>query len=360
MPRKTVAPRSRPNKTRSPAISLPRLSIVRTAVGKLRDLAIGLGLVSALSFVPASLVQQWPTHAQTAVAISQDIRVLLLDVAQDTADAIGKAFGRFGVPLTESASDAVAGLARQLLPPELADWLPWGGVAPVPPGHMPRVAENFSAAKALLYERVYRGHRTTFYCGCGYDGSGRTALGSCGLQAVSGEPRAQRVEVEHLFPAAKFGNYRSCWRQPRAFPECREANGGLLSGRACCLRVDPVFIAAHNDLHNLVPAIGLVNARRSDFNWGTVSRGERFGACEIRINGKIRRAQPPAAVRGDIARTMLYMQNTYGFQLSRQDQQLYAAWNNADPPDAWEIERNRRVARLQGKTNDYVSTYRQL
>jgi len=341
-------------------MTLSRLSIVRTVVSKLRDLAIGLGLISALSFLPASFVQQWPAHAQTAVAISLDIRVLLLDVAQDIVDAIGAAFRRFGGPLTESAGDAVAGLAEQLLPPELADWLPWGGVGPVPPGHMPRVAENFSAAKILLFERVYRGHRTTFYCGCGYDGGGRTALRSCGLQAVSGEVRANRVEAEHLFPAAKFGNYRSCWRQPKAFPECREANGSVLSGRACCLRADPIFIAAHNDLHNLVPALGLVNAHRSDYSWGTVSGGERYGACEIRIDGRTRRAQPPPKVRGDIARTMLYMQNTYGFRLSRQDQQLYAAWNNADPPDAWEIERDRRIARLQGKTNEYVSAYRQL
>ena len=57
---------------------------------------------------------------------------------------------------------------------------------------------------------------------------------------------------------------------------------------------------------------------------------------------------------------MLSMQNIDGFQLSRQAQQLYAAWNNAGPPDAWEIERNRRIVRLQGKTNDSVSTYRQL
>jgi deoxyribonuclease-1 len=32
---------------------------------------------------------------------------------------------------------------------------------------------------------------------------------------------------------------------------------------------------------------------------------------------------------------MFYMRDTYGFRLSRQDEQLYAVWNNADPPDAW-------------------------
>lgn len=358
MPRKTTVKGSRSNKTRPPA--LLRLSVVRTAATKLRDLAIGLSLISALSFLPASLVQQWPAHMQTAVGISQDIRILLMDVARDIAEALGAAFDQVGVPLSESASDAVIALARQLLPPELDDWLPWGAVAPVPPGHMPRVAQDFTTAKKLLYERIYRGHRTTFYCGCGYDRRGRTSLRDCGLQAVAGQARADRVEAEHLFPAAKFGNYRRCWRQPKAFAKCREADGDVLSGRACCLRVDPIFVAAHNDLHNLVPALGLINARRSDYDWDMLFRGERFGACEMRIDGHGRRVQPPVHRRGDIARIMLYMQNTYGFQLSRQDQQLYAAWNNADPPDAWEIERDRRITRLQGKTNDYVSAYRRL
>ena len=92
----------------------------------------------------------------------------------------------------------------------------------------------------------------------------------------------------------------------------------------------------------------------------TRTRSPAVNLPRIRIDGTIRRAQPPAKVRGDIARTMLSMQYIDGFQLSRQAQQLYAAWNNAGPPDAWEIERNRRIVRLQGKTNNYGSTYRQL
>ncbi|NCA70628.1 MAG: deoxyribonuclease I, partial [Sphingobacteriia bacterium] len=42
------------------------------------------------------------------------------------------------------------------------------------------------------------------------------------------------------------------------------------------------------------------------------------------------------------------------------DEKLYTVWNNADPPDTWEIERNRRIRRLQGKGNRYVEDYRTL
>ena len=212
----------------------------------------------------------------------------------------------------------------------------------------------------LLYGRIYRGHQTTFYCDCTYNRSGAASLESCGLSAYAGQARADRVEAEPMFPASQFGNYRDCWRNPAGFPQCREADGDVVSGRDCCQRVDVIFRAAHNDLTNLVPTVGMINGQRSDHNWGMLARRERYSACEIRVDASIRRVQPPDAVRGDIARIMLYMQDTYGFRLSRQDQQLYAAWNNADPPDAWEIERDKRITRVQGKWNEYVSGYRHL
>ncbi len=123
----------------------------------------------------------------------------------------------------------------------------------------------------MLYEQVYADHRVTFYCGCRYDASKHIDLASCGLEALADKPRAQRIEAEHLFPAAQFGNFRPCWRSPRNFPSCIKSDGSALSGRACCQQVDPVFNAAHNDLFNLVPVVGEVNGKRSDYNWGMIA-----------------------------------------------------------------------------------------
>ncbi|WP_087107254.1 endonuclease [Halomonas citrativorans] len=36
-------------------------------------------------------------------------------------------------------------------------------------------------------------------------------------------------------------------------------------------------------------------------------------------------------------------------------QQLFEAWNRMDPVDEWELERNRRIAAIQGNGNPYVS-----
>ncbi len=227
-----------------------------------------------------------------------------------------------------------------------------------PPGNLPNTPSTFTAAKKALYDQVYADHRVTFYCGCAYNSDRQIDLASCGLTALADKPRAQRIEAEYIFPAAMFGNFRPCWRSPGDFPACVKSDGKTLSGRACCQAVDPVFEAAHNDLFNLVPAVGEVNGKRSDFNWGMIPGEPRvFGTCNFEVNSSIRRVEPPETVQGDIARTMLYMADTYGFNLSRQDQQLYTAWSRQDPPDAWEVERTRRIAAIQGKDNKFVTQY---
>ena len=225
-------------------------------------------------------------------------------------------------------------------------------------GSLPKSPGSFEAAKKILYGQIYADHRVTFYCGCTYSPDRKVDLSSCGLEALADKPRAQRIEAEHLFPAAQFGHFRPCWRDPRSFPTCIKADGSALSGRKCCEQVDPVFEAAHNDLQNLVPAVGEVNGKRSDFNWGAIEGEKReFGGCNMEVDSSIRRVEPPESVQGNIARTMFYMADVYGFNLSDQDRQLFTAWSRQDPPDAWEIERNRRIKAIQVRGNRFVEDY---
>ncbi len=226
------------------------------------------------------------------------------------------------------------------------------------PSDLPHTASTFIAAKKVLYEQIYADHRITFYCGCTYSADRKIDLASCGLTALADKPRAQRIEAEHIFPAAQFGNFRPCWRNPKDFPECVKSSGRTVSGRECCQRIDPLFEAAHNDLFNLVPVVGEVNGRRSDFSWGMISGEKReFGSCNFEVDSSIRRVEPSETLQGDIARTMFYMADTYGFSLSRQDEQLFTAWSKQDPPDAWEVERDRRIKAIQGRGNRFVEDY---
>ncbi|WP_295440534.1 endonuclease [uncultured Thiodictyon sp.] len=314
-----------------------------------RKPTVAIGFFAAIVFSSAFAANTPCSGKKGGVAGCQNGAFLCRDGSVSTSKQVCTDAGVAATPIPQTVAPAAP-----------ASNTPTRGRSAAPPGDLPRTAATFTQAKKLVYERIYFDHQRTLYCGCQYDADRQVALDTCGLQDLASNKRAARIEAEHVFPAAQFGNFRTCWREPASFPQCHKADGETLSGRECCLRVDPVFVAAHNDLQNLYPEDGYLNGRRSDYNWGMVSGGTTYGTCDMRFDGSVRRVQPPVAIRGEIARTMFYMRDTYGFRLSRQDQQLYTAWNNQNPPDDWEIERNRRIKEIQGMGNAYVEEYRRL
>ena len=201
---------------------------------------------------------------------------------------------------------------------------------------------SFSAAKRQA-AKIYQGHKKTFYCGCNYSVTDEKRLipdlNSCGYKVRKQERRASRIEWEHVMPAWVFGHQMRCWQ-----------NGGR---RNC--KKDPVFKSMEADLFNLTPAIGEVNGDRSNYGFGVLpSTPNMYGQCDFKVNFKQRTAEPPAAKRGKIARIYLYMAARYKLKLSKQDKQLYTAWNKMYPVTAWEKERNERISRVQGWSNPYV------
>ncbi len=117
-------------------------------------------------------------------------------------------------------------------------------------------------------------------------------------------------------PAYDFGRQRQCWQD---------------GGRRSCRANDPVFRQGEANLQNLVPSVGEVNGDRSNMRYGMAVRADayQYGQCQAKVDFPERTFQPPANVRGDIARIYWYMRDTYGIQISRQQQQLFQAWRRA-------------------------------
>ncbi len=213
---------------------------------------------------------------------------------------------------------------------------------------------HFSQAKRLA-KLIYADHRVTFYCGCRYDKHGKVDLRSCGYQIQQDKRRARRLEWEHIVPVSLWGNHLPCWK--RAL--CCKKSHMCYKGRACCRKLDPTFSKMEADLHNIVPEIGELNRLRSNYRFGVLPHisSSQFGACEIKIDNQSRRVEPRSQVRGIIARAYLYMAETYGISLSKNQRQLFVAWNKQYPPEAWEIKRNKRIMSIQGNDNSYISQY---
>ena len=206
---------------------------------------------------------------------------------------------------------------------------------------------SFEAAKVMARQHVYqdRNQQGTFYCGCSWEWAGRSGgrvnLKSCGYEIRAQDNRALRIEWEHIVPASLFGQQRQCWQQ---------------GGRANCKRTDPLFSAMEADLHNLTPSIGEANADRSNYRFGMLpGSAYRHGACDFKVDFNDRVVQPRNKIRGQIARTYFYMHDRYDLRLSSQQQKLLMAWNRKFPPTQWEEERNRRIGRLMGHPNDFVT-----
>ncbi len=209
---------------------------------------------------------------------------------------------------------------------------------------------SFRRSKRALRE-IYATHRLSLYCGCAFDERWRVDAASCGYRG-RGNKRAERIEWEHVVPAHALGGSFAAWRDGHA--KC-VGNKGTYKGRACARKISRSFREMEANMHNLYPAIGEVNARRSNFSMAMIEGETRaFGACDVEIAG--RTIEPRPAVRGEIARTYRYMHQTYPGRglISRKNQQLIRTWNEQDPVDAWECQRARTIDRAQGGTNAVV------
>lgn len=101
------------------------------------------------------------------------------------------------------------------------------------------------------------------------------------------------------------------------------------------------------DIFNLYPAIGAVNALRSNYNFTMLPTVKSdFGSCSMKIDNH--KAEPPKIARGQIARTYLYMDDAYKrYSMSKSQRQLMGAW---------ECTRAKKITNLQKSDNDVVKS----
>lgn len=166
--------------------------------------------------------------------------------------------------------------------------------------------------------------------------------------------RAKRIEWEHLIPAENFGRAFSCWREGNS--ACVTAKGKTYKGRRCCEKVNKEYRIMQADMHNLFPAIGELNADRSNHKFDfELPAQSQYGECKFEVDFKAKRAKVREEIRGVIARDYLYFNKQYNMKLSKQEKQKFEAWHKMYPANEWEIERNKRITKIQGNSNEFIS-----
>jgi len=228
---------------------------------------------------------------------------------------------------------ACAGAEREPVPtampaaptaaPGAASWdtladLPW------PQGGQQTYA-TYDDARRIFWRKLYPNGGTELYCALPFDGARKNAV-------------KQALSVEHVYPADSIAETE---------PGC--------TNRSCPAKRVQHAMA---DLQNLWPAFQRVNSSRSNLRYGEIAGEDARRFTEFcpdfeRTDGKKAKVEPRDEVKGDLARTIVYMHFVYGLALENavNDKDLLIAWMQADPPDAEEMRRNALIDQLQGTPN---------
>ncbi|WP_224364753.1 endonuclease I family protein [Hyalangium versicolor] len=114
---------------------------------------------------------------------------------------------------------------------------------------------------------------------------------------------------------------------------------------------------AKSDLHHLFPTDSKANSVRGNFPFGKVEKvqwsnpsGAKFG-----LDAAGRKVfEPPDAHKGNVARAMFYFSAEYSKHIPPEEESVLRDWNKLDAVDSAEVERNRRIATIQGNVNQFV------
>ena len=180
--------------------------------------------------------------------------------------------------------------------------------------------ERYFDALPVFWGEIYQHGGETLYCGEAF-----------------GRDKGRGINVEHVYPMGWAMKEEGCHNRE----QCRASS--------------PRFNRIEADMHNLYPSRKDINKIRGSFPFGMVKGEQReFGPCDFEFDPRRRNVEPRPAVRGNIARAMFYMQETYDLKIDRRQAELLKRWNREDPPDQEEKRRNQTIAAIQGNRNRFI------
>ncbi|TBW56843.1 endonuclease I [Marinobacter halodurans] len=171
-------------------------------------------------------------------------------------------------------------------------------------------------ANDIFWNRLYQDGGKTFFCQEPFNG------------------KSFLLSVGYIYPLSHVRNALHCGSPTQ------------------CERESDAYRYIASDLHNMIPVETQVEMRRRNAKYAQLD--ERVSANECGIRESLQNIEPPDAVKGDVARGVAYMVQTYDLPLIASPQVL-ASWNESDPPDDQELARNRRISEIQGSDNPFIS-----
>ncbi len=228
-------------------------------------------------------------------------------------------------------------------------------------------SQSFYAVKQEMLDKIYYDHRKTLYCNAAFSAQKQIHKPAgfklpdlknidfkvYDISTAELQQKADRMEWEHIVPAQNFGKTFTEWSD--GHKNCVSSKGKKFKGRSCAEKESEEFRYMYTDMYNLYPSIGAVNYLRANFNFTQFDSKvpNTFGSCPLKISQN--KAEPADEVKGLIARTYLYMRQTYPrYSIGEPMYGILKAWAKKYPVTAWECKRAYRIEKVQGNANKIV------
>lgn len=196
----------------------------------------------------------------------------------------------------------------------------------------------------LYYRTIVARNATDIYCGIPF---------TVGPHKGKGLRGPNWLNIEHAYPAQWMADSLKC------------------GDRKTCpqhLVVGKLFSHAEADMHNLWPASAELNSSRGKKPFGEIDEKIEYKkitidqnaypstySCDFKNHGGL--VEPPANIRGDLARSIFYMCHEYNFRISMKMMPILRKWNREDPPTKEERDRASLIEDIQGTSNRFISDY---
>ena len=144
-------------------------------------------------------------------------------------------------------------------------------------------------------------------------------------------PDGTKINCEHTWPQSKFTN---------AFPNETQKS----------------------DLHHIFPADSKANSIRGNDDFADVSNDSgdltkdscaisKFGTSATSSHNGF---EPPLTHKGNVARALFYFSVRYKISLPKSEEDVLRRWNDLDPVDQEEMDRNNAIQQVQGNRNPFI------
>lgn len=146
-----------------------------------------------------------------------------------------------------------------------------------------------------------------------------------------GIPNHAQINCEHTWPQSKFSH---------AYPSDMQKS----------------------DLNHLFPTDSKANSIRGNYDFADVSQdnGSLGKTCDVSKSGSSSAGgsddlfEPPTEHKGNVARALFYFSVRYKIQIPASEEQVLRRWNDLDPVDDAERDRNEQVYKAQNNRNPFI------